>query len=163
VSCEFVHELPPEYGRSQNAKLLNKFYNFTFSCVLLNQRTSRYRVFVLTILLSFMLMWWETISLNCGRQRACCWSPHMMYNLIMGSHVGMILTGENRRNQRETRPSATFSTTNPTWIDPGAKPDLHGERPAANNWDMARLIIYYWKLSNSWGTFHMTFDTASAF
>jgi hypothetical protein len=44
-----------------------------------------------------------------------------------------ILTGENRRTRRKTCPSATLSTTNPTWIDPGAKPGLRGERPATND------------------------------
>jgi hypothetical protein len=43
-----------------------------------------------------------------------------------------ILTGENRRTWRKTCPSATLSTTNPTWIDPGANPVLRGERPATN-------------------------------
>jgi hypothetical protein len=32
----------------------------------------------------------------------------------------------------ENLPSATFSTTNPTWMDPGANPSLRGERPATN-------------------------------
>jgi hypothetical protein len=32
----------------------------------------------------------------------------------------------------ENLPSATLSTTNPTWIDPGAYPGLRGERPATN-------------------------------
>jgi hypothetical protein len=32
----------------------------------------------------------------------------------------------------ENLPSATVSTTNPTWIDPGANPGLRGERPATN-------------------------------
>jgi hypothetical protein len=36
----------------------------------------------------------------------------------------MILTGEDRRTRRITRPSATLSTTNPNWTDPGAKPGL---------------------------------------
>jgi hypothetical protein len=44
-----------------------------------------------------------------------------------------ILTGENRRARRKTCPSATLSTTNPTWIDPGAKPGLRVERPATND------------------------------
>jgi hypothetical protein len=44
----------------------------------------------------------------------------------------MILTGENRRTRRKTCPSATLSTANPTWIDPGANPGLRGERPASN-------------------------------
>jgi hypothetical protein len=46
---------------------------------------------------------------------------------------GMILTGENRRTQRKPCSSATLSTTNPTWIDPGANPELRGERPATND------------------------------
>jgi hypothetical protein len=37
----------------------------------------------------------------------------------------MKLTGENR----STCPSATLSTTNPTWTDPGSNPDLRGGRP----------------------------------
>jgi hypothetical protein len=32
----------------------------------------------------------------------------------------------------ENLPSATLSTTNPTWIDLGTNPGLHGERPATN-------------------------------
>jgi hypothetical protein len=44
----------------------------------------------------------------------------------------MILTGENRGSRRKTCPGATLSTTNPTWIDPGANPGLRGERPATN-------------------------------
>jgi hypothetical protein len=45
----------------------------------------------------------------------------------------MILSGENRRTRRITCPSTTLSTTNPTWIDPGAKPGLRGERSATND------------------------------
>jgi hypothetical protein len=44
----------------------------------------------------------------------------------------MKLTGENRRTQGKTSPSATLSTTNPTWTDPGSNPGLRGGRPAAN-------------------------------
>jgi hypothetical protein len=44
----------------------------------------------------------------------------------------MKLTGENRSTRRKTCPSATLSTTNPTWTDPGSNPDLRGERPATN-------------------------------
>jgi hypothetical protein len=46
---------------------------------------------------------------------------------------GMILTGENWRTRRKTCPSATLSTTNPTWIDPGANSGPRGERPATND------------------------------
>jgi hypothetical protein len=43
----------------------------------------------------------------------------------------MILTGETEV-LGENLPNATLSTTNPTWIDPGANPGLRGERPATN-------------------------------
>jgi hypothetical protein len=51
----------------------------------------------------------------------------------MEIHGGMILTGEDRRTQRKTCPSATLSSTNLTWTDRGAKPGLHSERPATNH------------------------------
>jgi hypothetical protein len=34
--------------------------------------------------------------------------------------------------RRKTCPSATLSTTNPTWTDPGSNSGLRGERPATN-------------------------------
>jgi hypothetical protein len=56
------------------------------------------------------------------------------------------LTGENRRTRRKTCPSATLSTTNPTWIDPGANPALRGERPAINDLShgMAQVWLLMW-------------------
>jgi hypothetical protein len=47
----------------------------------------------------------------------------------------MQLTGENRRTRGKTCPSATLSTTNPTWTETGSnldRPCLRGRRPAAN-------------------------------
>jgi hypothetical protein len=44
----------------------------------------------------------------------------------------MKLTGENRSTQGKTCPSATLSTTNPTWTEPGSNPGLRGGRPATN-------------------------------
>ena len=44
----------------------------------------------------------------------------------------MKLTGENRSTRGNTCPSATVSTTNPIWTDPGSNPGLRGERPATN-------------------------------
>jgi hypothetical protein len=42
------------------------------------------------------------------------------------------LTGENRSTRGKTCPSATLSTTNPTWTDPGSNLVLRVERPATN-------------------------------
>jgi hypothetical protein len=44
----------------------------------------------------------------------------------------MILTGETEELGEKACPSPTLCTTNPTWIDPGANPELRGERPATN-------------------------------
>jgi hypothetical protein len=43
----------------------------------------------------------------------------------------MIFAGETEV-LGENLPSATLSTTNPTWIDSGANPGLRSERPATN-------------------------------
>jgi hypothetical protein len=46
----------------------------------------------------------------------------------------------------ENLPSATLSTTNPTWIDPGANPGLLGERPTTNRLShgTASIIVIIW-------------------
>jgi hypothetical protein len=44
----------------------------------------------------------------------------------------MKLTREDRHAQGETCPSATLSTTNPTWTAPRSKSCIRGGRPAAN-------------------------------
>jgi hypothetical protein len=67
--------------------------------------------YFLSLLLSFCLSWYEF-----GERR---WN--------------YMLAGENRRTRRKTCPSATISTTNPTWIDPGVNPGLRSERPATND------------------------------
>jgi hypothetical protein len=55
-----------------------------------------------------------------------------------------ILAGENWRTRKKTCPSATLSTTNPTWIDPG----LRGERPATNDLSygtaLGGYLVIYW-------------------
>jgi hypothetical protein len=44
----------------------------------------------------------------------------------------MKLTGKNRSTRGKPYPSATLSTTNPTWTDPGSNPSLRGERSVNN-------------------------------
>jgi hypothetical protein len=48
-----------------------------------------------------------------------------------GANGGMIFAGETEE-LGENLPTATLSTTYPTWIDQGANPGLCGERPATN-------------------------------
>jgi hypothetical protein len=44
----------------------------------------------------------------------------------------MKLTRKNRSTREKICPSATLSTTNPTWTGPGLNPGLRGGRPATN-------------------------------
>jgi hypothetical protein len=53
----------------------------------------------------------------------------------------MKLTGENRSDRGKTCPSATLSTTNPTWTDPGSNPGLRGERPATNRLSHGTALV----------------------
>jgi hypothetical protein len=54
----------------------------------------------------------------------------------------MKLTGENRQLGEKPVPSATLSTTNLTWTDPGSDPGLRGERPATNRLSHGTTILY---------------------
>jgi hypothetical protein len=59
----------------------------------------------------------ETVSLNCGQQQACCSSRRICIRMEPRWND----TGRgNWRTRRETWPSATLCTTNPTRTDPGA-------------------------------------------
>jgi hypothetical protein len=68
--------------------------------------------------------------------------------MSLESDGGMILTGEDRRTRRKTCPSATLSTTNPTWIDPDANPGLRGERPATNHLSHGTASCYIYQAEN---------------
>jgi hypothetical protein len=63
---------------------------------------------------------------------------------------GMILTGQNRRTQRKTCPSATSSTANPTSTDQGANSELRGERPVTNRLSHSTA---QWDWFTSWDDF----------
>jgi hypothetical protein len=45
--------------------------------------------------------------------------------------------------RRKTCPSATLSTTNLTWTDPGSSPGVRGERPATNRLSHGTAFISF--------------------
>jgi hypothetical protein len=49
-----------------------------------------------------------------------------------GEIGGMKIGKGNRSTRGKTCPSATLSTTNPTWLDPDLNPDRRGGKPATN-------------------------------
>jgi hypothetical protein len=48
---------------------------------------------------------------------------------------------ENRSTRGETSLSATLSTTNPTWTDPGSNSGLRGEKPATDRLSHGTTLI----------------------
>jgi hypothetical protein len=52
----------------------------------------------------------------------------------------MKVTGENRSTRGKTCPSATLSTTNPTWTDPGS--NLRGGRPVTNRMSHGTALLF---------------------
>jgi hypothetical protein len=72
----------------------------------------------------------------------------------------MKLTEETRRTRGKTCPSATLSTTNPTWTDSGSNPVLRGGRPAANRLSHGTAMnaivatVCHWHQNRNRGTKH---------
>jgi hypothetical protein len=68
----------------------------------------------------------------------------------------MKLTGENRSTRGKSYPSATLSTTNPTWTDPGSNPGLRGGRPQTNHLSHGTaLLLSYSCLEQSAGRYEV--------
>jgi hypothetical protein len=75
------------------------------------------------------------IVVHVNEVRQCLWTAatvHPPRDMSMKSHGRMILTGENQRTRKGTCPSATFSTKNSTWTDPGMNWGLCSKRSATN-------------------------------
>jgi hypothetical protein len=53
----------------------------------------------------------------------------------------MKLIEENRSIRGKTCPSASLSTTNPTWTDPGSNPGFRRERPATNRLSHGTVLV----------------------
>jgi hypothetical protein len=60
------------------------------------------------------------------------YQPQMIGDGDCGEIGGMKIGREDRSTRGKTCPSATLSTTNPTWLDPGLNPDRSGGKPATN-------------------------------
>jgi hypothetical protein len=76
------------------------------------------------------LLWGETYVSELLPLTDILFIPQMIYEY--GERRWNDIDRGNRRTRRKACPSATLSTTNPTWIDPGANSGLRGERPASN-------------------------------
>jgi hypothetical protein len=54
----------------------------------------------------------------------------------------------------KTYPSATLSTTNPTWTDWGSNPDLRDERPASNRLSQPNCMFVSISTATIFGQFN---------
>jgi hypothetical protein len=66
----------------------------------------------------------EITFLNCGHQRAFFSSPGGKYGEPRWNDIDR----RKPKKSEKTCPSATLSTTKPTWTDPGVNPGLRYER-----------------------------------
>jgi hypothetical protein len=70
--------------------------------------------------------WWgEAMSLNCSHRQATI-HPRIIW--VWRAMVGWYWQGNTKELKRKTCPSASLSTTNPTWTDP----QFYDERSATN-------------------------------
>jgi hypothetical protein len=104
--------------------------------------------------------WGETMSLNCGHERAYCSSPDIWVWRVTVEWYWQEIQGE------ETCPSSSLSTTNPTWSHPGANPGLRGERPATNrlarsSWLLQRTLLTPLWLAFQNSCFHPYFSVTT--
>jgi hypothetical protein len=65
--------------------------------------------------------------------------PHMIYE--HGELEWNDIDRGNGRTRRETWSSATLSTTNPTWNDPGVNPGFSYERPDTNRLSHGTAVV----------------------
>jgi hypothetical protein len=77
------------------------------------------------------------------------YQPHMIDDGDCGGIGGMRIGRENQSARRKL-PSATLSTTNPTWHDPSSIPARRGGKPATNRLSygaaMYRISLNCYKL-----------------
>jgi hypothetical protein len=90
-------------------------------------RTTALRLFVQT-------MWWR-------------WAIFFYQVLQLMERQWKEIDRGKSTNRRKTCPSATLSTTNPTWTDPGSNPGLRSEGRRLTAWAMARPSTAWF---NSW-------------
>jgi hypothetical protein len=98
--------------------------------------------------------WGENVSLNCSHQGPVVHPPD---DIWMCRVMVEWYRWEDWRTQRKTCPSATLSTTNPTWTEPGANSGLRSDRLATNHLNQGTAILWtvvmlFWQLTSEFLT-----------
>jgi hypothetical protein len=84
-----------------------------------------------------ILVWEVVVAVHVHWVILCLWNVAPSRHIVHPPGDVWVWRGndtdrENRRTLRKICPSATLSTTNPTWNDLGMNPGLHGERLTSN-------------------------------
>jgi hypothetical protein len=83
-----------------------------------------------------------------GHQNVLLCQPWVI--MMMEKLVQWRLAGETRNTRQETCPSATLSTTNPTWLHPGSKPRGRRDwKPATNRLSYGAAFAAQYMLEGS--------------
>jgi hypothetical protein len=113
--------------------------------------------------LCFMLNWphvYPNMFIVPFRIRGVGWSPYWVHSARRLLNVpapgddrefgGMKIGRGNLSTRRKTCPSATLSTTNPTWPDPGSNPGHRSGKPATNRLSYGAALLIVPLLSYTW-------------
>jgi hypothetical protein len=114
-----------------------QFRHLTYSAV---ERQFSHALGKLPLVVLFMSIGWDNVS-EMRPPKGLLFISQVMYEY--GEARWNNTDRGNRRTRRKTCHSATWSSTNPTWTNPGANPGLCGEKPATNrlSYGTARLPL----------------------
>jgi hypothetical protein len=98
----------------------------TFRLFVVFLRFSRYYYYLLLLLVG-----WDWVSGYCGHYWPIIPAPDDRWGWLWKNWRNKDWQGKPKY-WKKTCPSATLSTTNPTWLYPGFNPDRRGGKPATN-------------------------------
>jgi hypothetical protein len=134
--------LPPEISGNRTSSHLVASRSYVTRNLSLNIATSTFFILVGSFSMlynhttwdrRFFPWWWGDSSTQAWMPTyvSILRSPQMIW--AWRATVEWYIDRGKLKNSEKTCPSATLSTTNPTWIDPGANPGLRSERPVTND------------------------------
>jgi hypothetical protein len=97
---------------------------------------------VISITHFFYSQWGKTESLGTATTTGLLYQPQMIGDADCGETDGNEDWQGKPKYSEKTCPSATLSTTNPTWLDPGLNPGRRGGKPATNRLSYGAAITH---------------------
>jgi hypothetical protein len=89
-------------------------------------------IFIIIIIIIIIIAGVRISPLGSAATTGPFYQPQMIYDGDCGAIGGMKIGKGKAKYSEKTCPSATLSTTNPTWPDPGSNPGRRGGKPATN-------------------------------